>query len=247
VSPVFLHVPFVGYANGVLWTVPMEFKCYLLVAAMGVAKLLRRRWAVAALFAGAFVFYAIQLPRLPTHGDINQWPRFLTYFSAGMIFHCYRSQIPRTRAIAIVSAVLILATSLAGRGMELMMPICGTYLLFSAGFGKKVRVPGLGDRIDLSYGVYLYAYPLQQLIMNAIRHPIAPMLLFAIVLPPLFMCAAFSWYCVERPFLKKPNREIGKRRIILPATATAFPEPPVIASRFRDSSPLSISPVPASP
>ena len=206
VGPLFVHVPFVGCANGPLWTIPMEFMSYLLVAAMGLTKLLGRRRVVALFFVVMFITYAIQLPTKPTHGPANEWPRFLTCFGAGMWFYCNRSRIPHNTMIVLGCVAILLVTSLTRFGLQLALPLCGSYLLFAAAFGKKVRLMGLGDEIDLSYGVYLYAYPLQQLTMMFAGRPVAPMLLFAGVMPPLLACASASWFWVEKPFLRKKSK-----------------------------------------
>ena len=58
---------------------------------------------------------------------------------------------------------------------------------------------------DYSYGMYLYAYPIQQLIVKLVG-PGKPLLAFAgaLVLIPAF--AAFSWHAVEKHALKlKPK------------------------------------------
>jgi peptidoglycan/LPS O-acetylase OafA/YrhL len=54
---VFAHNPFTAAVNGSLWTLRLEFTCYLAVAALGSAGLLRRD-AVAALAIGALATFA---------------------------------------------------------------------------------------------------------------------------------------------------------------------------------------------
>jgi peptidoglycan/LPS O-acetylase OafA/YrhL len=63
---------------------------------------------------------------------------------------------------------------------------------------------------DFSYGTYLYAFPVQQMIMRFIGHPVLPWVLFSVALPASLICAFVSWHLVERWFLRKPSRSIGE-------------------------------------
>lgn len=55
----------------------------------------------------------------------------------------------------------------------------------------------------LSYGVYLYAFPMQQLLMMWFQHSLTPLTLFLLALPGTCLLAILSWRYVEQPFLKR--------------------------------------------
>lgn len=60
---------------------------------------------------------------------------------------------------------------------------------------------------DLSYGFYLYAYPVQQVfVMLGVRDPVA---LCAAALPVSLLFALGSWYLVERPSMRMFRRIDG--------------------------------------
>jgi hypothetical protein len=58
------------------------------------------------------------------------------------------------------------------------------------------RLPKL--RADYSYGIYIYAFPIQQLIAS-IWPEVGPYQMFVMALPPIFLLAALSWHLVEQP------------------------------------------------
>jgi peptidoglycan/LPS O-acetylase OafA/YrhL len=60
---------------------------------------------------------------------------------------------------------------------------------------------------DFSYGTYLYAYPIEQLLVKYAHHPLRPLVLFAYATPLTLMCAVASWYGVERRFLRPARRK----------------------------------------
>jgi peptidoglycan/LPS O-acetylase OafA/YrhL len=62
-----------------------------------------------------------------------------------------------------------------------------------------VRVPWLQHR-DLSYGVYIYAFPIQQALVPWTGTPLNNLLAS---LPLILLCAAFSWHFVEHPALSR--------------------------------------------
>jgi peptidoglycan/LPS O-acetylase OafA/YrhL len=62
------------------------------------------------------------------------------------------------------------------------------------------RIPRIPRDTDLSYGTYLWAFPVQQvLVMSGVREPLQ---LFAIATPIVLVIAALSWFLVEKPALR---------------------------------------------
>jgi peptidoglycan/LPS O-acetylase OafA/YrhL len=56
---------------------------------------------------------------------------------------------------------------------------------------------------DFSYGIYLYAFSIQQLTMLALGKPVSPLVLFVLALPPTLLAGVLSWHLIERRFLRK--------------------------------------------
>lgn len=218
--PVFLHLPSQGEVNGSLWTIRYEFWCYLLLAALGALGLLKRRGAVAGLFLLVLLLHTAQewfYPGIgqgndvfkagllhgrefPLLGNLDRWPRLLAFFLAGTVCYLYRERIPRSPRLALVS-VLLLALCLRW-GLNAMLPLCGTYLLLYAAGSPHHLGKALTQRADLSYGIYLYAYPVQQLLIQWLGAQINPFVLFALATPTVAALAWLSWKLVEQPVLR---------------------------------------------
>ena len=202
--------------NGSLWTIPYEFRCYLLVAALGAAGLLASsRFLVVAflvLVALATVGRAWETPHPFNHVtlDPHQLFRLTAYFLVGALAHRGRHQLPWTNRGAIVAAAAMLAAVLIRPTWNLLMPLAVGYLSFWFAFHPRVRLHGFARRGDFTYGMYLYAFPIQQFCVYLIGGPMSPLALFAIAWPLSVVAGVLSWHLVERPFLPAARRRAGR-------------------------------------
>jgi peptidoglycan/LPS O-acetylase OafA/YrhL len=194
---VFASNPIPGIVNGSLWTIPYEAALYLAVAAVGVAGLLRFPR-----FASVLVALAITVIVLwPTYGG-GPYPRSLALlglqlgacFGAGSIACLLRRYVPVSSAMMVVLAGI----SLLARDTPLMW-VAVIYFVFW--FAYVPRLPSVPRGLDLSYGTYLWAFPVQQTVV-AIGHVTAPLALFANATPIVLAIAVVSWLCIERPALR---------------------------------------------
>ena len=226
-SGIFVSQAYPGILDLSLWTIRYEFLCYLMVAAFGVFRLLDRRTVVAAAFVlalGLYVWqtYAGGLPMLdwrvlPVLGRMQPWPRFLSFYTAGMVFYLYRDSIPYRNSLAWISAGL-LALSLR-TGLAFMLPLCGVYLLLYAAFHPGARLYSFARYGDFSYGLYIYACPVQQLLIHYFQPQLTPLRLFLAATPITLLLAAASWHAIEAPCLRlgRLRRDPLQRGVLHPA------------------------------
>jgi peptidoglycan/LPS O-acetylase OafA/YrhL len=99
--------------------------------------------------------------------------------------------------------ILIIATQIEPC-LVASLPIFGVYLLFYTAFPPGIVEPPKGQP-DLSYGVYLYSFPIQQLIVAKLPG-IGPWMLTLLAIPPTLIMACFSWFVVERPIMALKGR-----------------------------------------
>jgi peptidoglycan/LPS O-acetylase OafA/YrhL len=203
-----------GHAiNGSLWSIRYEFLCYLGVAALGLCGAFRQRRLVLAAFAGWFAVYALQVQldmKIPGHrlgwiyGFPPYWPRLATCFLAGALFYLYRDRMrySLTGFVASVIGLVALAALPALEGLALATPLLGAYAFFYLGFLPVRRLHGFAKRGDLSYGMYLYAFPVQQLLVHYVGTSLHPLVLFAVATPITTTFAVLSWFFVEKPFIR---------------------------------------------
>jgi len=205
----FEHAPLAGVINASIWTIRYEFICYIMVAGLGYMRLLTRR-SILVLFCSIFGVYIIQTfstwgalhgHELRYLGSIDHWPRLLTYFLAGSVFFLCKDKIPHSRRILVLALGLLTVALVLPTLGNLLLPLAGTYLLMHVAFARSIRLPNFARYGDFSYGVYLYAFPVAQLIVARWN---------GIGWPTLFICslivasaAAFvSWHAVERGYLE---------------------------------------------
>ncbi len=165
-----------------------------------------------ALFLMAWTIHAAgwQLPwnRLLTAllADGNYWPRFATYFLCGSVFWHWRQRIPRSAGLAGAAvAAILLALSLPSL-LPVVLPPAWCYLLMWLAYCPGNPVQRFCDGTDASYGTYLYAFPIQQLVMLGFRGA-SPWMVFLVSLPLSLLAGFGSWHLVEKRWLQKlrPN------------------------------------------
>jgi peptidoglycan/LPS O-acetylase OafA/YrhL len=199
---VFPTNPYPRAVNGSIWTLPGEAFMYLFVAALGVTTLLWHRRACGFVLAALIATIAAEplivtgVPRIGSPLYALPAISFLT----GMLMLLYRERVVLHGAVivALVALVLIAAPHVPS-AVPLYACVVGAYVTFYLAF-HRVRVP-IPERIgDVSYGLYVYAFPMQQFVVW-LDPGIGPWRLFAIAFPPTFALAWLSWHFVERPAL----------------------------------------------
>ncbi len=211
--------------HGTLWTIRIEFDCYLMLALLGSLRLLtvRRAWLV---FLPALAFLAaaragvIRLPVID-HGfaallisSPDQWPSLLPFFIAGSVFYLYREYIPKALTLFWASLLLLAISALAG-GMYWGLLLGGTYAVIWFALSSSAGIMVFGRRVDLSYGVYLYGWPVAQLLLYFSHQTLRPPRLFVLTMAVTLIFAYASWRIVEAPSLST----VARRKAVTAAAA----------------------------
>lgn len=198
-------IPAAGNWNGSLWSLAYEVMCYLAVVGIGLAGLATKRWISPVMLALA-VFGAMLLPPLTL---TEAWTipqlivRAVIMFAAGALCYQWRDVIPARWSLVAVSVIIVVAASqLPDYRVVAAIPLA--YAVIVSGSlikGRRLRL-----RTDLSYGVYIYAFPVQQLLAVcglAHANPLVFFLIAAIATLPL---AAASWFLIEKPAMSLKYR-----------------------------------------
>jgi peptidoglycan/LPS O-acetylase OafA/YrhL len=188
--------------NGSLWTLFFEAFCYAIVAALGVFGVLRRRrWIVAAIAAVFAVLTALQEAGLPVWVN-DRILRLVFVFLLGSLGYLYAHRIPMRGALATGAGAVFLGSIVVFDDYRVLGAAPLAYLILW--FGNCFPWPW-SMRADLSYGVYIYHWPLFQL-LGLTGLAAAPTELFVpIGLALVIVPAALSWYLIEKPALSRKN------------------------------------------
>jgi peptidoglycan/LPS O-acetylase OafA/YrhL len=205
------NVPYPSIFNKSLWTLQYEFLCYLSVAALGLIGALRLKAVVAILFLFLLFVDSMVLWEHGKHVTTEAYGviGLLVYFAAGSCAYLFRDHIPMRWWVAAL-CLITLAVGLPTRAYAFVVAPCVSYLtLFAA---MKLPLRNFDRRMDFSYGLYIYAFPVQQMLalygVNA--DGFVPYFFCALAIALLF--AAASWFTIEKPSLSLKNRAFVPRR-----------------------------------
>lgn len=224
-------IPNAGVWNASLWSLFWEVMCYLVVAVIGVAGLANRRWVSPAILVvaavGASLMPPVRFPDVFHHpeGNIATTLVFMAcraaiMFAAGALLYQWRDVIPARWSLVAVSVVIVLvAGQLPDYRVVAAIPLAYAVIVS----GSLLQSRRLRLRTDLSYGMYIYAFPTQQLLIVLgllSLNPIVFCLTVAVATLPL---AVASWFLIEKParslktrFKRKPSSTREETTLALP-------------------------------
>lgn len=228
-----LHYPAL---NGAMWTIAYEFRCYLMVALLGVTGLLAKRRFILGLTVAFLVGMVVTgLPQIRAHveplgenkliGLIVQNPveslRLTAFFLVGTSIYLFWDEIAArlNGAMAAVCFAMAALLSLRPETAQLGLATAGGLALFwlalKANLGPVQKV---NDSWDISYGVYLYGWPIGTAVLWWNRG-IQPLPLTLVTLTLAALAGAVSWIVVERwtkglPFPARLQRLLKPARVV---------------------------------
>jgi peptidoglycan/LPS O-acetylase OafA/YrhL len=194
-------LPFPFVFDGSLWTLQYEFLCYLLIGALGISGVFRRAPAAVAIISlWLFFIYAGLLREYATHGmpiALNLLSLFV-YFGFGASAYLFRERIPMRSWIAAAAAAGLIFGLVLQPAALLVAPSMSYLTLYAA---MNLPVRSFDRRIDLSYGLYIYAFPVAQLLSLYRVNQLGFLPYLAAGSSIAVALAAASWFGVERPCL----------------------------------------------
>jgi peptidoglycan/LPS O-acetylase OafA/YrhL len=196
--------------NGSMWTLRIEFIMYLMVLGLGVTRLLTLPIAVLLLALGIACLHLNALDFL------GSWGWLLGFFAAGMVLYKLRATRVFDGRIALLAlAGLVLSVPL--REFIPMFPVFGCYLALWLALTPHLPAIPAARFGDLSYGLYIYGWPVEAGVIWFLGGRAQWWQVFAIALPATAAIAFLSWHLIERPALRlKPG---ARRRAVFPSSA----------------------------
>jgi peptidoglycan/LPS O-acetylase OafA/YrhL len=196
--------------NGAMWSITYEFRCYLIVAALGVVGLFKTRgpWVCLTALALVVSYFSQQTAEIVTgHGlpvylaGLRHFLRFFSIFGCGGCFYLFREHIRYNGWLALLALFLMIPFMYSHRLVVIGLGTVGAYAFFWLGFRHFAITPRLAKLPDISYGVYLYGWPTQKLISYYLPNP-QPLTLFFLSTIGATLLGYLSCTLVEQPFLR---------------------------------------------
>ena len=190
--------------NGAMWTIGYEFCSYLFLMLLGFSGLLRDKRALLLLwlaFIGVYFWLRLhQIAPNALHGTVaRNFVRLNMFFMAGVVFRVFDWRRHLSLPVILVAAVVTLGGLFFAQTAEPFFAVAGTIVLLGIGFAP-MPIEGLRGIPDFSYGIYLYGWPIEKLVIQT--WPAAgpyEITLFALV--GAACCGALSWFMIEKPAL----------------------------------------------
>ena len=196
--------------DGSLWTLGWEFLCYLglgVIGALGVLSSKRSLlpWIFAGVWIinlwGAFANASGTLTSLTAR--IEPMDRFALMFIAGTLLCAFDERVPMRPDFALASALLVGLGVLLTPDYRLLGGLPLAYLMLWIGARTPSRI---GSRNDISYGLYIYGFPVQQALVMWGFAAVGWLGFAVLGLLATLPIAALSWLVVERPSLRWKSR-----------------------------------------
>jgi peptidoglycan/LPS O-acetylase OafA/YrhL len=208
---VFETMPLKGEFNGSLWTLPIEFRLYLYLAAgwfvFALTPAIRVRALTVLVPLAAAVFLGLILNGRFFATAFNAADIRIFMFLAGSSLYLWRDHTPMGRACLALASFSKSAFFVAY--LLLLAP-----LVLHLAYIPKGRILAFNGWGDFSYGVYIYAFPIQQTL--AFLFPgIGLVALIALAAPITVAVAALSWVLIEK-------RALALKEGAAAATSRAF-------------------------
>ncbi|MDN3582331.1 acyltransferase family protein [Mucilaginibacter flavus] len=201
---VFISNPIPNNVNSPVWTLPGELMMYIGVLFLGAVLLMVKKGvktlitivplAIAVL---AFVWGVDWL-----QGNNVYIVSWTILFFLGMTCYFLRSKIVLSVPVFVGMAIaFLLLFHFRFKFIEIAFDVVLMYCILTFAYHPKFQIKNFHKIGDLSYGLYIYAMPIQQLVVQkfALLNPFSNFFVsYAMVLP----VAALSWHFMEKPILK---------------------------------------------
>ncbi|KVO24870.1 acyltransferase family protein [Burkholderia ubonensis] len=197
---VFAANPYPRVVNGSTWSIPFEVRWYFILSIAGLLTCLKHR-RIILIAVILLAIYQFGIYHAETNADRNWGREYGLYFCIGTLMWLYRDLWQaRKLLVAVISVAASTLAYVFGQHLlaELIVIAPLTLLL---GSSSTPILRQFGRFGDLSYGVYIYAFMVQQTLIWAIGPTASFSLHLALTVTITLACAFVSWHCIEKPAL----------------------------------------------
>jgi peptidoglycan/LPS O-acetylase OafA/YrhL len=198
--------------NGSLWTIKLEIGFYIIVPFLVyiINKLKNRKRInvfLACLYISGYIYNFVCLYLSKKIGNrfieelAHQLPGFIQYFAVGIFCVINHDFVRKYDKYMVIPGIIIVSIYYIS-GNEYLLPIGLGIIIMFLGFNFK-NLNSIGKNGDYSYGVYIYHFPIIQLLISMGYFKINKNITLLIVIGAVFSISYLSWNLLEKKILKK--------------------------------------------
>ena len=195
---------YAGAVNGPLWSLPVEVLAYAGLAALGVTGLLRRRRLLVVLSVLGLAWAAVWTS---VTSDSVGATYVVAAFALGATAYSFKEHLVLAWPVALATLVICFFAGFGPGPLRVVVWTVGAVYLC---YWFAYALPPLGRRLtrlgDASYGVYIWAWPVQQTTIELLGGHPSPWVVIAVTTPIVWVLAQLSWHVVEAPALRRKPR-----------------------------------------
>ena len=205
VTGVFAGYKFVGPMNGTLWTLSIEFMCYILIAAfLSINKSWKTPLIVLLSLCFLNVFLSDAEKTFSWYSINTGWIiSFGLCFSLGSLMSMTIDSWNKPKPKIVISLVCLSFLYVLHGSIEILTVGYLSITFITVALGVSVKDFIVKGRFDISYGIYIYGWPVQQIVANKINAGLYSSMMLSIIITIMFATA--SWFLIEKPFTRRAS------------------------------------------
>jgi len=204
--------PYPIATNGSLWSLPHEIRAYialyLMFYVLKKTRLLNSKEGTKAIFllvwcSVAFIPNTLILFDISTPHTVNLFFPLFNIFLSGSLIYLFREKITLSVRNVFICVTLSFVLYLFYRNLAIAIyPLILGYIVIFLSYFYKGFLLNFNRLGDYSYGLYIYAFPIQQYFVSTLTN-VTVMELFFLSLITSIAFAIISWFLIEKPILNK--------------------------------------------
>ena len=198
--------------NGSLWTIRYEFSLYIAVALLFFIRT-QKQLVTFMLLVGFTIFMLLYTFCLNRFGDSSLFGlqgihvlNLGTFFISGSLFASLQFEKIKHKSIILGISVLILVLSLYFNFYDSVKHLVFPIVVLLIGFIPLPFICTFGKFGDMSYGIYIYSFPIQQTLMYYYKMNTYSLLIYSVLLSICF--GYVSWHLIEKRALKYKRKHV---------------------------------------
>lgn len=206
IDGLFQDTPVKGAINGSLWTIPYEFFFYIILSLLFLVKKGLEKYVLLTvlMFLLNLYFYKDAKPWTFLYLDSKYIIELGVFFVSGSVLAAFEIQKFSHQKTLCVIALVLMILSFNYLTFSIFKFFSLPMLVILFGLSSTKYLSDIGEKIgDISYGVYIYGYPVQQTLMHYFKFNALQLMICSLFIT--FILGFLSWHLVEKRALKLKN------------------------------------------